>query len=152
MKTNACLSENSLNLYCSGDLSRDEMLTATEHLATCPDCSRELNSIQNTLATLSQVDLSLTEAEKLRFADRVSKATQKRPSANKLQIWGAASTTVAAGLLAIFIFNPGTLTPNKQKSVAPQFAELDLVENLELLEDMELLEIMALLEQLEDEG
>ena len=152
MKTNECLSDNSLNLYCSGDLNPDEILTATGHLAACPDCSRELNSIQNTLAALSQVDLSLSEAEKRRFADRVTKATQKRQSANKLQLWGGAATTVAAGLLAIFIFNPSSLTPNKQQSVTHQFAELNLVENLELLEDMELLEIMELLEQLEDKG
>ena len=128
------------------------MQTAAEHLSTCADCSRELSSIKSTLAALSQVDLSLTESEKRRFADRVTKATQKRHSANKLRLWGASAATIAAVLLAIFIFSPGTMTPNKQKPVAPQFAELDLVENLEFLEDMEFLEIMELLEQLEDEG
>lgn len=146
MKNRYCLSASSMNLYCSDDLSPEEMQAAEQHLTNCPECRREIAAINAMLSALPRINLTLSEAEKARFSDRVTSVALKTKSSNKLQVWGAAATTLAAALLAVMIFNPDNLSVITTQPAPAHMAELDLVEHLDLLENMELLEIMELLE------
>lgn len=152
MKNSNCLTEQSLTLYSCDDLTSEEMQSASDHLAHCPDCSRELASIRRTWAALPRTELTLTEGEKNRFAEQVVLAARKRHSSSRLQVWGAAATTVTAGLLAVMIFQTDNLPTHQSGPLPSQLADFDLVENLDLLEEMELLEHLDLLELLEGKG
>jgi len=152
MTIDKCLTEQELILYCSNDLSADQMRIAATHVSGCSSCARALGDIKQTLASLPQKDLKLSEADKCQFSARVMEKTKGQRTTGRLQAWGAAATAVAAGLLAVVIFNPTDLPVNKAQLQSPQMAELDLVENMEMLEVMELLEMMELLELLAEEG
>lgn len=152
MTNNECLTELQLTLYCTEDLSVNEMVMATEHLSHCLECKRQQALTQKTLATLSQQQLNLSEADKLQFTARVIESKGRKNSTDKLQVWGAAATAITAGVLAFMVFNPTNLPVENLNQQSLQYAEIDLVENMEFLEEMEILDMLELLELLDEKS
>ena len=152
MTNNECLTEQQITLFCTEDLPVDEMTTAAAHLSSCLECKRQQAAVQQTLASLPQQHLNLTEAEKLQFTARVIESKGRKNRIGNLQVWGAAATTITAGVLAFMIFSPANLQIENLKQQNLQYAELDLVENIEFLEEMEILELLELLELLDEKG
>lgn len=152
MSNKCCPNDERLFLFATADLEPDELRTIDDHLAACQQCQQAVSSYHETLGALPQINLELTTEEENAFVNRV---TENLPTPHRflnMQTLGAAATTLAAGLIAVYVFNPGNMTVQPKSSPDIQVSEIDLVENFEMLDNLELLEELELLELLDDRG
>jgi len=152
MTEKSCPTSEKLTLYCSDDLAADDLQQLAHHLADCPDCRQAVAALKETLAALPRINVALTEAEKTAFTARVIAATPQPKRFINIQVFGAAATTIAVGLLAVVIFNPTNMSLEKSNPAGAALSDLSIVEEFEMLENLELLEELELLELLDDKG
>ncbi|PLY03388.1 MAG: hypothetical protein C0623_01675 [Desulfuromonas sp.] len=147
-----CPNEEDLSLYATGDLCGDARIALEEHLEVCRDCRQTVASIERTLNALPRLDLELSDNETSAFVQQVAASLPRRKGFFNLQTVGAAATTIAAGLAAVFVFSPDHIAPRTGSTTTIVATDIDLVEQLEMIEHMELLEELELLELLDDRG
>ena len=152
MTQNSCPPESELTLYSSGDLPDDRMTAVSDHLASCTECAGNLESIRRLLASLPQLESSLSDVDKALFTSRVLDAAASKKTGRWRLVWGTAAAAVVTGFLVLLVIQPGTRAVDEPDLTNLQFAELDLVEEIDMLEDLELLELMELLQLLEEQG
>lgn len=145
MTATTCPKHKELVLLATDAINSEEKVALESHVAACSACRQELLTLQTTLATLPDNTRAITSAEVATFTNRVMTAAS--PVNQRAYYWGSAATVAVAGLLAFFIFQPGSLpVPNSiDRPLAHELAilnDFDLINNLELLEDLELLELL----------
>lgn len=150
-----------------GELAAGERRRVEAHLARCPDCSREVRALRETLAQLqSAPEPEVPEG----FLDGFSAAVQRRIAAERpprpghrqrlaswLGDWSslrplpAISVAAALGLLLAFGLVRAPRAPQTfsvPEVVAVGWETLSIAQHLEVLEHFDLLEDLELLEQL----
>ncbi len=99
-----CLDEGRLQSYFDGELSREQMESATSHLAACPICAaaaRQLESEISLLATALAPELeAVVPTERLR--QRIDAAVAGLPPVNR---WSSVKTSFG-WLTSLFAFTP----------------------------------------------
>jgi anti-sigma factor RsiW len=140
-------SEEQLVLYHYAELPPAERLAVEKHLADCPDCRTVLAEMQSSLAALPRVELRLSAAQKLTFAERVSSRT-RRSAPGMLPRWGGA--LIAAGVFgaAVMLISPADRNAPLLADT-PARSDFELVEQLDLLQDLALLQNFELLQEIE---
>jgi len=142
---NVCNDEQ-LMLYHYGELPLSERQVLERHLASCPVCQGSLDELQASLAVVPQVEVRLSQAEKLQFADQVMARAKHRPH-NYRGAWGGALVTGALVVAAVLLQPTDKIISVNQ--TVPSMADFEVLEQFEMLQDLELLENLDLLLEME---
>jgi hypothetical protein len=112
----------SLGAHAADALAPDERVRVDEHLASCPDCRRELAELQDVSALLADLPLAQVERLGLLAGDdlqrpRRGRGRLKRP---RLRRWAAvvgAAAAIIVLVVAVAALGAGGPTPSQPRSV-----------------------------------
>ena len=148
MNDNRKCDDKLLTLYHFRELDTVQTRQLEEHLSNCKNCRAALEGIEQSLGTVPQRELTLSQAEKQKFTEQVMSKTRRTWWQHK-QVWGSVLATTGALALALMIL-PTDVPPAPTSN--PALADLEVLEQLELLQEFEILEDLELYEALEDFG
>lgn len=148
MKRQTACNEKDLVLFHYGELDTEKRRRLQKHLEICPECSSRLAVLQETLTSLPNPGIELSEIEKRRLTavitDRVAqKAKPKR------WVWGTAFAA-AATLAVSLVLMPGGF--GTRSGLPRSEAELGMLQDMELLQNMDILQNLELLQEMERTG
>ena len=142
-----CRVEKLLSSFLDGELSEKEAAFVRQHLATCPECQKEYESLQSVdqmLLGLKEVAPSYDFARGFWQKVDVRQAKKARWSFPQYFHWGWRPSFVTA-ITVLFILS-GVILFQKSQHSSIDPAGILIAENLELYSDLEVIERLELFE------
>lgn len=111
-----------LDPYLDGELSEPEMRDLDSHLRTCPDCASELLHRVQLKRSVQLAGRRYTPSPE--FRQKMQKQIAAHPRASVWRIWPAAAATLAAVIVAGFIFGYFNRERLQSRHIASELADL----------------------------